>query len=406
MINEKFDWSGPWPSLLVKPQIDLNSCLPPPSPSTSQTMMDSRVLVALLLVSSFLCTSAKAESSGTVLFIDGQQHHYLRSPSTNGGVQSMSIPEVADAVSVLLGFAPSATLSAAGSAKLNGVLSPNPFDRPRAVFMLEVTGSKALSHAGISAMDKYSHALRRNTVLGSEQAQIELPGGEVSVVHLDEGLADFTEKEINDLASFLGGSYVADTSQAMNGDIMGITLASGTMNLHMSKEADRKYVGSLLALMRNSKRAKLMHEDLSQGTRMPAELIIGSFDGIKALREQYGTESIVQQGEELLLSMLSMVLDSLQVAYKGKLVAVVSFEPESETKLDVVLTDYPSARLLVETNVSPVFNTTILEVALVRTTLAWLTGIILLVSTLIGVCMLFNMPLTKDTLLYSNVKLD
>ncbi|CAL1384474.1 unnamed protein product [Linum trigynum] len=404
MKNSTGQDSGPWPSLLVKPQIDLNSCPPPlPSSSISPTMMDSRVLVALLLVSSLLCTSAKAESSGTVLFIDGQQHQYLRSPSTNDGVQSqsMSIPEVADAVSVLLGFAPSATLSAAGSAKLNGVLSPNIFDRPRAVFMLEVSGSK-----GISAMDKYSHALRRNTVLGSDKAQIELPGGEVSVVHLDEGLTDFTEKEISDLASFVGGSYVTDASQPMNGDITGIALASGTMNLHMSKEADRKYVESLLALMRNSKRARLMHEDLSQGTRRPAELIIGSFDGIKALREQYGTESIVQQGEELLLSMLSIVLDSLQAAYKGQLVAVVSFEPESETKLDVVLTDYPSARLLVETNVSPVFNTTILEVALVRTTLAWLTGIILLVSTLIGVCMLFNMPLTKDTLLYSNVKLD
>ncbi|CAI0380344.1 unnamed protein product [Linum tenue] len=335
-------------------------------------MMDSRVLVALLLVSSFLCSSAKAERSGTVLFIDGQGHKYLRSPSTNGGVQSQSmlIAEVADAVSVLLGFGPSATLSAAGSSKLNGVLEPNPFDRPRAVFMLEVTGIKDLPQASISAIEKYSHALQRNTVLGSEKAKIELPGGEVSVVHLDDGLEDFTEKEITDL------------------------------------EADRKYVGMLLALMRNSKRARLMHEDLSQGTRRPAELTIGCFDGIKALREQYGTESIVQQGEELLLSVLSIVLDSLQAAYKGQLVAVVSFKPESQTKLDVVLTDWPSARMLVESNVSPVLNATILEVALVRTTLAWLTGIILLVSTLIGVCMLFNMPLTKDTLLYSNVKLD
>ncbi|CAI0378179.1 unnamed protein product [Linum tenue] len=371
-------------------------------------MMDSRVLVALLLVSSFLCSSAKAERSGTVLFIDGQGHKYLRSPSTNGGVQSQSmlIPEVADAVSVLLGFAPSATLSAAGSSKLNGVLEPNPFDRPRAVFMLEVTGIKDLPQASISSIEKYSHALQRNTVLGSEKAKIELPGGEVSVVHLDDGLEDFTEKEITDLASFLGGSYVTDASKTMNGDIMGITLASGTMNVHLSKEADRKYVGMLLALMRNSKRARLMHEDLSQGTRRPAELTIGCFDGIKALREQYGTESIVQQGEELLLSVLSIVLDSLQAAYKGQLVAVVSFKPESQTKLDVVLTDWPSARMLVESNVSPVLNATILEVALVRTTLAWLTGIILLVSTLIGVCMLFNMPLTKDTLLYSNVKLD
>ncbi|CAN0875512.1 hypothetical protein LINGRAHAP2_LOCUS10877 [Linum grandiflorum] len=370
-------------------------------------MMVFRVLTALLLVSSVFCSSAKAESSGTVLFIDGHNHHYLRSQSTIDGIQSqsMSIPEVSDAVSVLLGFAPSAALSAAGSAKLNGVLMPNPFDRPRAVFLLEVTGMKDLPHAETTATEKFSQALRRKTTFGSEKVQIELPGEEVSVVYLDEGLTDTTEMEISDLASLFGGSYVADTSRAMNGDFE-IFLPSGTMNLHMSKDADRKFVLSLLALMRNSKRARMMHEDLSKGNQRPAELTIGCFDGIKALQEQYGTGHIVQQGEELLVSIVSLVLDYLQATYKGQLVAVVSLKPESETRLDVVLTDWPSARLLAETNISPLVNVTILEVALVRTTLAWLTGIILLIATLMGVCMLVNMPLTRDTLLYSNVKLD
>ncbi|CAN1334608.1 hypothetical protein LINPERPRIM_LOCUS36467 [Linum perenne] len=335
-------------------------------------MMELRLLTALLLVSSLLFSSAKAESSGTVLFIDGHDQQYIRSESTIDGIQSqsLSIPEVSDAVSVLLGFAPSAALSEAGSAKLNGVLMPNPFDRPRAVFMLEVTGMKGLPHAKISAIEKFSKALRRNMAFGSGKAQIELPGEEVSVVYLDEGVTDSTEKEISDL------------------------------------EADRKFVLSLLALMRNSKRAILMHEDLSKGTQRPAELTIGCFDGIKALHEQYGTANVVQQGEELLFSIVSLVLDSLQAAYKGQLVAVVSLKPESETRLDVVLTNWPSARMLAETNISPLINITILEVALVRTTLAWLTGIILLISTLIGVCMLLNMQVTKDSLLYSNVKLD
>ncbi|CAN1144513.1 hypothetical protein LINPERHAP2_LOCUS14148 [Linum perenne] len=368
-------------------------------------MMELRLLTALLLVSSLLFSSAKAESSGTVLFIDGHDQQYIRSESTIDGIQSLSIPEVSDAVSVLLGFAPSAALSEAGSAKLNGVLMPNPFDRPRAVFMLEVTGMKGLPHAKISAIEKFSKALRRNMAFGSGKAQIELPGEEVSVVYLDEGVTDSTEKEISDLASIFGGSYVIDTSRVMNGDLE-ISLPSGTMNLHMSKEADRKFVLSLLALMRNSKRAILMHEDLSKGTQRPAELTIGCFDGIKALHEQYGTANVVQQGEELLFSIVSLVLDSLQAAYKGQLVAVVSLKPESETRLDVVLTNWPSARMLAETNISPLINITILEVALVRTTLAWLTGIILLISTLIGVCMLLNMQVTKDSLLYSNVKLD
>ena len=87
----------------------------------------------------------------------------------------MLLSEVGAAVSVLLGFAPPATLSAAGSSKasvitsvinttsviplphsdpfalskflmsllqLNEILMPNPFNRPRAVFLLDVRGAE------------------------------------------------------------------------------------------------------------------------------------------------------------------------------------------------------------------------------------------------------------------------
>jgi hypothetical protein len=56
----------------------------------------------------------------------------------------------------------------------------------------------------------------------------------------------------------------------------------------------------------------------------------------------------------------------------------------SGKKFDVIFTPphYHAARWLEEVNS---LNTTIAEVALVRRTLAWITGIILLVSTLMGV---------------------
>ena len=65
----------------------------------------------------------------------------------------------------------------------------------------------------------------------------------------------------------------------------------------------------------------------------------------------------------------------------------------------------PSLRLLEEVKTSS-NSTAMAEVALVRLTLAWITGGVLLIATLIGVYLLLNMPLTRDTLLYSNVKLD
>ena len=69
----------------------------------------------------------------------------------------------------------------------------------------------------------------------------------------------------------------------------------------------------------------------------------------------------------------------------GKIVGVVMSKRELSARSAPVLNVMLSAReswCLVEVN--PV-NATIVEVVLVRRSLAWITGIILLVSTLIGV---------------------
>ncbi|EEF44248.1 uncharacterized protein LOC8280683 [Ricinus communis] len=364
-----------------------------------------RSVFNLLILSSLFCSLASAkERTGSILFIDGNSHQYLR----NDVVQSrlMTPVEVGAAVSVLLGFAPPVTLSAAGSSKLNEVLMPNPFDRPGAVFLLEVTGVNDLV-ASENVMS--SNAFKRKFALDSDKAQIELPGEEVSVISLDEKLGDFTDKELSDLVSWLGGSYIVNGLESLNGELI-IPLASGAnLKLHMSKKADREFIESLLTLFHNSKRAIELHEDLSQAIHGPAELIMGHFHGIKALQEQYGRE-VVQQGLELLVATLSKMVDSFQVAYKGQIVGVIISNErstlESEKLLNVMFTSWPSARWLAEAEGSNATDTAIMEVALVRKTLAWLTGLILLISTLIGIYLLLNMPLTRDTLLYSNVKLD
>ncbi|KAL8480372.1 hypothetical protein ACS0TY_027061 [Phlomoides rotata] len=51
---------------------------------------------------------------------------------------SLSEAEIGGTALVLHGFAPSST----SSSKLNEVLMPNPFDRPRAMLMVEVTGAE------------------------------------------------------------------------------------------------------------------------------------------------------------------------------------------------------------------------------------------------------------------------
>ncbi|XP_077250778.1 putative galacturan 1,4-alpha-galacturonidase SALK6 isoform X2 [Tasmannia lanceolata] len=99
----------------------------------------------------------------------------------------ISLSEVSAAVSVLLGFAPPPPLPVESSSKLDEVLLPNPFDRPRAVLMLEVKGVKDPSLFIDNSNSQVSSALRTKILLSSSKAEIQLPDeDEVSLVLLDE----------------------------------------------------------------------------------------------------------------------------------------------------------------------------------------------------------------------------
>ncbi|XP_057429518.1 uncharacterized protein LOC130722713 isoform X2 [Lotus japonicus] len=367
----------------------------------------SVVVCTLLLTFSLFSHHARGEASGSAFFIDSSTHRFIRDRSSNDEHPSMLLQEVGAAVSVLLGFAPPSTLSAASSSKLNEVLIPNPFNRPRAVFLLEVNGINGLEKI-VQDNAMFSSSIRSTNIIDSEKVNIQLPDeNEVSVFSLDEQLEDITDREISDFSSLIGGSYAPDALEPLNG-VLTIPLANGnSVNLHMSKKAERNFVVGLLSLTRNVKRAIQMHDDLSQSTQNPAELLTGCFNGIKVFQEQAEVESIAQHGVELLLATLTKLFGSLQEAYKGQIVGIIYCQTttpqESGKKFDVIFTPHHTARWLEEIKA---LNATGPEVVLVRTTLAWITGIILLISTLLGICYLMNMPLTRDTLLYSNVKLD
>ncbi|KGN56775.2 hypothetical protein Csa_011673 [Cucumis sativus] len=350
---------------------------------------------------------ARCDHTGSVLFVDSSSHQYLRSHSPDDGfeVSSMSLQEVGAAVSVLLGFAPPSTLSASGSSKLNGILMPNPLDRPRSVFMLEIKGEYDPEIVSLGT-GMSSNVLMSKVHVGPESADILLPGeDEVSVVPLNEPLSDFTDEDIREFASFIGGSYVADASKTLNGEF---TVADAVkINLHLSKTGDRELIGSLLSLYHNIKRAVHIHEDLSQNVQSPSELITGSFNGIMAFQDESDSEGDADNRSRLFTVALFKIFHLLQKAYDGQIVGVVYFSGSSSPKagegLTVMFNPRLTPRWLVE---EAKVNSTIHEVILVRTTLAWITGIILLIATLMGSCCLLRMPLTRDTLLYSNVKLD
>nr|KJB72189.1 hypothetical protein B456_011G166500 [Gossypium raimondii]KJB72191.1 hypothetical protein B456_011G166500 [Gossypium raimondii] len=131
------------------------------------------------------------------------------------------------------------------------------------------------------------------------------------MISLDHPLGDYCEEEINEFASWLGGSYATDVTKPLDG-VLTIPLANGdNMNLHMSKKVHKEFASKLFALYRIIRKAMERHEDLSQTLHRPAELIIGSFDGIK-----HDTDGFDKQGMRLLLATLNRIFDSLQTTYE------------------------------------------------------------------------------------------
>ncbi|PNT66473.1 uncharacterized protein LOC100844592 [Brachypodium distachyon] len=362
--------------------------------------MARRHLLLPLLALAFSVSLAAPQGLGDVAaFIDGASHRYLRHQQHDQQASSMSLDEVSAAVSVLLGFAPPASLPALSSSKLNKVLLPNPFDRPRAVFLMQLDGS----HASVDSFISEAGTIFRTRIDGAKNLATGLTDkDELIVIHSDESLA-VQDNDLTNLANWLEGSY-----QKADGKLK-IPLESGnSLTLFISKEADLEFASSLISLLKTIKRSIQVHEDFSGGIVSPAELLVCHFTGIKALEDEYGSAEIVKQGAEVVRTALSKAFDLLQGAYRGKIVGLVISAKEASTSLASII-DAPSSmhisRRLEEasrTNAAA----SIAAIYLVRLSLAWITGIILLVSTLIGVCLLMNMPLTRDTLLYSNVKID
>ncbi|CAM8924433.1 unnamed protein product [Rhodiola kirilowii] len=361
-------------------------------------------LLLLLIFSALLIDAAKSEN---VIFIDSPNRSFLRSHS-DAQSDPMSAHEVAAAVSMLLGFAPSHEISAQSAVKLNDILAPNPFNRPRAAFLLEITGvSEHLFHS------KFDASLNRKIDFAGNKASIQLPGrAEALVTSLDEPLSNdgWTDKDIVDFAFWFGGSYSSDVAEPFNGELI-LSLDDGAqLKLEMTKVADREFTISLLKLLHNVKKAVELRVEASNDGQSPAELLVASFNCLKGLEGKHGAEGDAHKRVEILASMSAKLFDMLLGAYKGQIVGVVLLREEPSVDLASlveVTSTPPSARWLAEKeNTVGIDPLVIARVYLVRLTLAWSTGIILLIATILGVYFLMNMPLTRDTLLYSNVKLD
>ncbi|KAJ4868262.1 putative type 1 membrane protein [Raphanus sativus] len=214
----------------------------------------------------------------------------------------MSLSEVSASVSALLGFAPPSTLTAMApprflhpSTNLNKILKPNPFERPRAAFVLEIAGAHDALVEAYTSHSFLGDSIRGSISSDSYNADIELPGSGVAVVSVNEPSSDVTDKDMNEFASWLGGSYVTDSAEPLTG-LLSIPLADGAnVEFHLKRGVVN------------------LHGDLSHGIERPAELTVGRFVGINVLAQEYG-QGMAKQGMDVLLATLSKLFDMLETS--------------------------------------------------------------------------------------------
>ncbi|KAL2642575.1 hypothetical protein R1flu_010162 [Riccia fluitans] len=360
-------------------------------------------LLVMALAMTILCAPTvfaafKEENAGQVLFVENAQQEFLReSLFTNAIEESFSPEDIAASVSVLLGVPPPLTLSSVSSEKLDTVLSPNPFRRPRSVLALTIRGidQGLLSTAEREAIFGASTVQQRLAVGNSRQ--FVLPGYGVQVVQLDKHQKGL-KQGLKDLSVFLGGVLVDDDSDVV---VLTVPLVeSVSISIDLSKEADLKFVNDLLSLY-----GIVRSTGASQGSKSVAKLYTDSLSSVEAMDNNLDAAKI-------------LLLTAVKVANERQIVGVFMFRPSSsESGQDMMffISSPVRSRSLDELNQEPgdadltKMDSILIEletIALVRTSLVVATSLILLVAILLGTCYLVGMPFTRDTLLYSGAKLD
>lgn len=346
---------------------------------------------------------------GKVFFLEGGRQEYLRQTFAEGYVEEQAISggDAAAAIAVLLGIPPPLMLSSASSSRLDSLLSPNPFNRPHAVVSLTIRGVPSDSPTIEGLLG--SSVQQRTLYANGFQRPHELPGQDVALQYLNQGeYTDGLEQGLEALASFLEGSYDKEAQTDIIVLKIPLPLADDfSISLDLEKRADRNFAEELLSLFLSTQSGP----GLKGGQE--AKLFLGTFSALELMEE--GSDHR-QDATKFFLHTAARVLSVLEAKYNGEMVGVFTLLSSARGMLPMFsIKESKSSRSLLA-GVSPAPSPTqasanqSLYDAEIRTlmsrSLLFVTTLILLIATGLGSCFLLYMPLTRDTLLYANVKLD
>jgi hypothetical protein len=376
----------------------------------------ARFVLALLAVAVAICLTPLIFAApqdnlvGKVFFLESGKQEYLRQSLKEGNVEAevLSGGDTAAAIAVLLGVPPPLLLSAASSARLDSLLSPNPFKRPHAVIALTIRG--VISDSPVFKEIEQilgTSVLQRSLSANGFQRPHQLPGRDVEVQSLNSiGL----EHGLDALASFLEGAYKKD--EETNKIVLKIPLPVAdhfSFSINLEENADRSFADELLQLFHSIQSVSSLRRGQTQ-----AKLMLGTFSALELMDE--GSDHRMD-ATKLLLHTAARVLSALEANYNGQMVGVftlLSCAPGTRVLPLFSIDESRSARSLLGDVPAPAPSQSSPNQSLydaeIRTlnsrSLLTVTALILLIATGLGNCFLLYMPLTRDTLLYANVKLD
>lgn len=364
------------------------------------------ILLSLLVMKLIAVSGSQAD--GAVIFIDSniRPEHLRKTSSIEKEV--FTYEDIATSLAVLLGVVPKVAVDEKAASKIDSVVSPNLFYRPRAVLSLNIGGVELDSIRNEATLDLLGlGSYQQSPLIADNTHPRRISDDYVNVevlTSLDEADTHIEVSEQDLEFEFISTSYV------LNGDSKTVNTISWDMSngesfsLDMSNSADRLFFKELMEVFRGMKRAVTSQQSVE--LEQPADLYFGTFNGIIEFRDHYGSGHQTQLASKFVLYAMNQALQFLQANCNDKLVGVFTFtESANDFK---VLTTERGARFLQAAAPTPGNETYPEEMALRlgNQAVIFFTVIILLVALLLSTCCMFTMPLTKDSLLYSGLKLD
>mmetsp|Transcript_8724 Transcript_8724/g.25147 ORF Transcript_8724/g.25147 Transcript_8724/m.25147 type:complete len:402 (+) Transcript_8724:100-1305(+) len=389
-------------------------------------------LLVLVAVVPDACVSDSTDTSTTVgvLMLDcpvALDYPSLLREAGPEGAETISGEVIPTLVSAMLGVAPPGRVDSEVSKQVEGISVPNVFNRPTAVFSVQVVGAGPAESEFLKS--KCQSQMREVSATAPELMQhidTVFPSFEDSVMHypLDHNAMEgcdamCVETALSEAVSNVGGSYA--TGKGVMDGLMTLPLEEGAVTLDLSNEADRMCALELATLHKTVEDilAESDARAVSMSNSMP-KYFDATLTCPQRIRDAYGAESdSYKAATRAQMAMISLTLGQISSCHDSKVYAQVVCHGDVNSHMQESSGDilqWIQGNQMMRGRVLFAADSLAAPAGVGNSTgggdgnqwsitaLTWTAFWVLLWFTWMGVYVLCTMPFKQDSLLYSKSK--